>query len=120
MRDTWTRLSTPDYDRQVLGIRVARSDDAAVVTIELSANLVATNVQAFRRIVVEQLDLGARRVLIDLKHCHYLDSRGLGALVGASNDATRAGAHLLVVNAIDDLCRLFEITKLNRVFEVLA
>lgn len=111
-------LTPPDFDRQVLGIRVARSDDAHAVTIELTANLVATNAQAFRRIVTEQLDLGARRVVIDLKHCRYTDSRGLGALVGASNDAKRRGATLSIAHPDDDLRTLFSLTQLDHVFHV--
>lgn len=107
-----------DFERVVLGIRVARSDDAQVARIELSANLVATNASAFRRVMVEQLELGAKEIRLDLTHCRYADSRGLGAMVGASNDAKRAGARLVTVGANDDLRTLFSLTKLDKVFEV--
>jgi anti-anti-sigma factor len=110
-----------DFERTVLGIRVARVDgldDRDVARIELSANLVATNANAFRRIVTEQLALGARTVHVDLRRCPYVDSRGLGAVVGASNDAKRAGGRLVIERANDDLRALFSLTKLDQLFEV--
>lgn len=67
----------------------------------------------------ELLDAGRTHVVIDLSSTSFLDSTALGALIGGRRRAYAAGGSFAIICANPQLLRLFTITKLDLVFDVL-
>jgi anti-anti-sigma factor len=65
-------------------------------------------------------DTGAKHVVVDLSDCEFLDSMGLGVLLGAKKRMARDGRELHVVVTSPDVRRIFEITMLDRVLDLHA
>ncbi len=65
-------------------------------------------------------DAGAQHVVVDLTECEFLDSMGLGVLLGAKKRMARDGRELHVVVSSSDVRRIFEITMLDRVLDLHA
>jgi anti-anti-sigma factor len=65
-------------------------------------------------------DTGAKHVVVDLSECEFLDSMGLGVLLGAKKRMARDGRELHVVVTSPDVRRIFEITMLDRVLDLHA
>jgi anti-sigma B factor antagonist len=65
-------------------------------------------------------ETGAKHVVVDLSECEFLDSMGLGVLLGAKKRMARNGRELHVVVASSDIRRIFEITMLDRVLDLHA
>ena len=63
------------------------------------------------------LNQGRREVLLNLENVNYVDSAGLGAIVGAYTTMTREGGTLKLANVTKKLQDLLSITKLLTVFE---
>jgi anti-sigma B factor antagonist len=63
-------------------------------------------------------DTGAKHVVVDLSDCEFLDSMGLGVLLGAKKRMARDGRQLRVVVSSPDVRRIFEITMLDRVLDL--
>jgi len=63
------------------------------------------------------LNQGRRDVLLNLANVQYVDSAGLGAIVGAYTTMTREGGTLKLANVTKKLQDLLSITKLLTVFE---
>jgi anti-sigma B factor antagonist len=63
------------------------------------------------------LNQGRRDVLLNLENVQYVDSAGLGAIVGAYTTVTRQGGTLKLANVTKRLQDLLSITKLLTVFE---
>lgn len=63
--------------------------------------------------------LGASRVVLDLTDVNFLDSSGLGAVVGLRK-ALGADATLSVAGAQPAVATLFRLTRLDRVFRLFA
>ena len=63
-------------------------------------------------------DTGADHVVVDLSDCAFLDSMGLGVLLGAKKRMARDGRELHVVVSSSDVRRIFEITMLDRVLDL--
>jgi anti-sigma B factor antagonist len=61
---------------------------------------------------------GARKILIDLGEVHYIDSAGLGELVGCYATAENKGAELKLLHLQKRVQGLMQITKLITVFDV--
>ncbi|HUH13559.1 MAG TPA: STAS domain-containing protein, partial [Longimicrobiales bacterium] len=67
---------------------------------------------------LEELDNGERKFLIDFAHTGYIDSSGLGVLVSLSKKIREQGGELRLANLNEDLRTLFELTKLDTLFQI--
>jgi anti-sigma B factor antagonist len=61
---------------------------------------------------------GADRVVVDFAHVTYIDSAGLGALVGAHKKLRAAGGALVLLCEHPRVMRLFKITGLTKLFTI--
>jgi len=84
---------------------------SGTITIGMAAN-------SFRNTLRELLQNGTRRLLIDLGEITYLDSTGIGELVGAYTTAHTMDAQLKLARLPEKVRTLLEITRLITVFEV--
>ena len=57
-------------------------------------------------------------VIIDLKDVEYIDSTGLGILIGIKRRVNEKGGRLILVLYSDRINKLFEITGLNKIFTI--
>ena len=60
---------------------------------------------------------GQRRILLNLAEVNYIDSAGLGTLIGSYTTVKRDGGSLKLVNLTKRIKDLLAITKLITVFE---
>jgi anti-sigma B factor antagonist len=73
-----------------------------------------------RERLVELVDGGARHVVVDLGRVDFLDSTGLGVLVGALKRLRAAGGSFRLVCSKEPLLKIFRITALDQVFPIFA
>src|SRR6058998_2280323 len=64
------------------------------------------------------LNDGNRRFVLNLAGVQYLDSSGLGQLVSIWVSVKNRRGHLTLINPVKRVRRLFEITRLNTIFEI--
>jgi anti-sigma B factor antagonist len=70
--------------------------------------------------LLEMIEGGEKRIIVDLGHVRFIDSSGLGALLsGNKNILTKSGT-LALVNIQQQVLSMFELTRLNRVFDIYA
>ncbi|MBI4891579.1 MAG: STAS domain-containing protein [Acidobacteria bacterium] len=72
----------------------------------------------FRTVLRELLQQGARAIVVDFSQVSYLDSTGIGELVGAYTAAHNASASVKLAAVPEKILELLEITKLNTVFDI--
>jgi anti-sigma B factor antagonist len=89
-----------------------------VSILDLSGKIVLGegDVQVKERIK-DLLSDGQRRILLNLAEVNYIDSAGLGTLIGSYTTAKRDGGSLKLVNLTKRIQDLLAITKLITVFE---
>ncbi len=68
--------------------------------------------------ILEALNQGRRKILLNLGEVYFIDSSGLGELVSAYTRVTSRGGRLKLVNLNRRARDLLQITKLYTVFEV--
>lgn len=71
-----------------------------------------------RERLVELVDAGARNVVVDLGRVDFLDSTGLGVLVGALKRLRAANGTFGLVCSKEPLLKIFRITALDQVFPI--
>jgi anti-sigma B factor antagonist len=98
-----------------LAITVERGEAATLVA--LRGDLDLATAPELRQCLVEVIDEGAR-IVVDLESVGFLDSAGLGILVGGLKRARTAGGELELVCSSRDVLKPLEITGLDRVFTI--
>ena len=68
----------------------------------------------------ELLEEGHRAFVLNLTNIPYVDSFGLGQLITISNCIRNKGGQLTLLRPTDHVRALFQITKLNTVFNISA
>ncbi|MEJ2368038.1 MAG: STAS domain-containing protein [Acidobacteriota bacterium] len=71
-----------------------------------------------RDTVLEEIESGGRKIIINLQDVKTIDSSGLGELVAAYTSARRHEAAMRLANLTKKIDDLMEITRLASVFEV--
>jgi len=65
----------------------------------------------------ELIDEGKKNLVVDLSRVKFMNSSGLGVLIGALTTMRKAGGDLRIANATDKIESLLVITKLVTVFK---
>ncbi|MCU0650552.1 MAG: STAS domain-containing protein [Gemmatimonadaceae bacterium] len=91
-----------------------------VLLVAVDGQLVVTNRQDFKQQVIERIDAGARKLVIDFAHAAYVDSSGLGVLVSLAKRVREAGGQLRLSGLNEDLRVLFELTRLDSLFQIVG
>ena len=97
-----------------MGFKVVAKDD--VTLIEVGGQLIVGNRQLLKEQVLDQLERGDRKFILDFSKTDYIDSSGLGVLVTLSKKIREQGGQLGLVGLSEDLRTLFELTKLDTLF----
>lgn len=72
----------------------------------------------FRQRLLAVISTGAQNVVIDLSSVDFIDSTGLGVLMGAAKRVRSAGGDIRLVSVGSRLADLIELTRLDRVLDV--
>ena len=91
-----------------------------VKIVQPSGILDGIRANQLRRDISDIVAIGADIVLIDLKDVKFIDSSGLGALVSVMKTVRTGGGKLFVCSLNDQVKMVFELTKMDRVFENFA
>jgi anti-sigma B factor antagonist len=89
-----------------------------ITIVEVDGELIVGNRKELKDTVLHRLDAGDRRFLIDFTTSSYIDSSGLGVLVSLSKKIREAGGMLRLAGLNEDLRTLFELTKLDTLFQI--
>ncbi|HEY8549201.1 MAG TPA: STAS domain-containing protein [Vicinamibacterales bacterium] len=88
-----------------------------VVVVTLTGRLTSENVDLLRDKLASLIFQGETHIVLDLAGVRYIDSAGLGALIGAASNAERHGARVVLANATGRTRDLLVLTKLLTVFD---
>lgn len=81
--------------------------------------LTAANAASFRQSVLELIDGGESRLVIDLANVNTVDSTGIGALVAVLKRVGLRG-DIALCGLCDRVARNFQVTRMDRVFHIHA
>ena len=89
-----------------------------VTVIELEGNLMGgPDASTLNNKLHELVEAGKKQVVIDMTGVQFMNSSGLGLLIGGVSTMKNAGGGLKLANASEKISALFKITKLSSVFD---
>ena len=93
-------------------------DKRGVVVVGVDGQLIVGNRQELKQRVLDAVDGGSRKFVVDFTRTGYIDSSGLGVLVSLSKKIREQGGELRLAGLNEDLQTLFELTKLDTLFSI--
>jgi anti-sigma B factor antagonist len=93
------------------------SGDVCVLSPE-GKIVIGDEVAALREKIKEVLDSGCKNILVNLQNVSYIDSTGVGALVGSFTTIRNQGGQMKLSNLSQRVRDILLVTKLLTVFDV--
>ncbi|MXV16303.1 STAS domain-containing protein [Hufsiella ginkgonis] len=98
-------------------IQVKELGDYVVASLKLKeANL--TEAERFKKELMEVIDQGHKKIIVDFEQVMYVDSSFLGALVSSLKYAMTLGSDIAVVHLNKDIFNLFQLIRMDKVFHI--
>lgn len=99
-------------------LTVSTSERDAVVVVTVSGEVDVYTAAQLRSALEDRIADGQTALVIDLEDVGFIDSTGLGVLVGRLKTVRKTGGWLSVVCTSERILRLFAITGLDKVLPV--
>jgi anti-sigma B factor antagonist len=110
------RLFTGSEAEVNLSLTTRTEGDRAIV--EVGGEIDVYTAPRLREALVELVDEGKYRLVVDLERVEFLDSTGLGVLVGGLKRVRTHDGSLSLVCTQERLLKIFRITGLDKVFDI--
>lgn len=105
-------------ETQDLKLRVTEERIGSVLLYELAGSLEVGNVSEAKALLESAWAAPAPKILFDVSQVEYIDSAGLGFLIGSLRRAVQAGGTLKVCGLSAYLTGIFKIVNLQNILEV--
>lgn len=76
-----------------------------------------SSANALRGTVVDWVNMGHRRIVLDLENVDFIDSSGLAAVISCSKTLGSQGS-MVICNARDNVRHIFELTRMKQIFRI--
>ena len=90
----------------------------AAKTVTPGMDIVASMAEEFRAELLKFVEEGVKELTADLDGVGMVDSVGMGVLIAAHNSLQKNDGVFTVINASEDIYKLFKVMRLDRHFEV--
>jgi anti-anti-sigma factor len=90
----------------------------SIKIVQPSGILDGTQATLFRQEISKYIQENSEIIIIDFKDVTFMDSSGLGALVLSLKTVRSAGAKLFLCSINDQIKMLFDLTHMDRIFEI--
>lgn len=102
-----------------MNLRVeTRTPTEGVAVIALAGEVDVYTSPRVKQEIVDLLNAGTRKLVLDLCGVEYLDSTGLGVMIGGLKRAREKDGDLTLVCDNIRILRIFEITGLTKIFDI--
>ena len=99
-------------------MKIKTTEKYEAVVLELKGNVMGgDDTKEFNEVLHKLIDTGKTRVVINLGGVKFMNSSGLGMLIGGLTTMKKAEGHLKLANVTEKIESLLIITKLIKIFE---
>ncbi len=99
-----------------LEITSERSGDVCTMTLQGEVDVYTA--PQLKEAIIELIESGCPRILVDLEGVGFIDSSGLGVLVGGLRRAKERDGAIRLVCTREHVLKIFRITGLDKVFAI--
>ena len=89
-----------------------------VVILKLDGDIDVYTSSDLKDAISMQMDLGAKKIIVDMEYVYYIDSSGIGVFISAFGAFKKVNGKICFVKVTDPVKKVFELTKINSFFPV--
>ncbi len=101
-----------------MDLDVATSEMGEANVLTLAGEIDVYTAPRLRQAIIDLVEAGKTNLVIDMEKVDFLDSTGLGVLVGGLKRVKTTDGTLAIVATQDKILKIFDITGLNKVFSI--
>ncbi|MEM7184177.1 MAG: STAS domain-containing protein [Spirochaetota bacterium] len=112
------------YDTSIISIRtIAHRESfpslpANTIIIEMVGELNLYSTPAFKDILNNVYDTGVRKILLSLQSLQYVDSSGLGVILGFQSKLSKDDGYICICSPTESVLAVLELTKLKQIMKI--
>lgn len=95
-----------------------RELDNNAVVLELEGEIDIYSSSDVKDTIINQIDSGAKNIIIDLDKVYYIDSSGIGAFISSLAAIKKINGKMFIIRVTDAVKKVFELTKLTNFFKM--
>lgn len=99
-------------------LRIETRRVSGATALDLTGEVDSYNAPKLRERMERLIADGDAQIIINLSKVDYIDSTGIGMLVGSLKQASEAGGGIKIICPNKEVYRLFHITNLTRAFPI--
>jgi len=93
-----------------------RTLEPGQIILDISGEVDVLTAPLLKDAIIDQVNKGASHIIINLESVEYLDSTGLGTLIGGLKRTREAKSRLSIAGMNSRIRRLFDITGIDKIF----
>ena len=101
-----------------MDLSVTSTDHGSVTIVHVTGEIDVYTAPLLREVLDKQVAAGRIDLVVDLEKVTFMDSTGLGVLVGRLKLVRGQNGTLRIVSAQDRILKVFKITGLDKVFHI--
>ena len=98
-----------------LSINVVNNETNASWDVKVSGEIDLSNAHQFKEKLEESLHEKRQNIFIDLEKLSYIDSTGLGVIIGVYGSIKKDGYYVKLLNPRDNVKKLLSISGLDKI-----
>jgi anti-sigma B factor antagonist len=102
-----------------MNLNLEKINNYSVLTIQ-DERIDAHNSGELKEFLLQMIEGGEKQIIVQLGHVRFIDSSGLGALLSGNKHIVAKSGKLALANVQKQVLSMFELTRLNRVFDMYA
>lgn len=100
-----------------MNLNLEKINDFSVLTVQ-EQRIDAHNSVELKEHLLQMIENGENHIIVQLEHVRFIDSSGLGALLSGHKHMAFKSGQFALANIQPQVLSMFELTRLNRVFEI--
>ena len=101
------------------GMKVSVNETGGVVVIKLTGQLMGgTDALKINDELFDLLEKGKNKIIVDLEEVSWINSSGLGILIGMITRVRKEKGEMVLINIAEKIKEILRVTKLESIFKV--
>jgi anti-sigma B factor antagonist len=97
---------------------ITHHQDGIFTVVSMEGRFDALGAREFKKIISQLLEMQQKRIVLSMAQVSFIDSSGMGALVGILRQMTHEGGDMRIAALLPEVHTIFELTRLHRIFDI--
>jgi anti-sigma B factor antagonist len=99
-------------------LKMNQREKQGIIILDIQGEIDLYTAPEIKSMIRKLINSGENNVILNFEKVSYIDSSGIGALIWSMDNLKKYQGSLLLINVVNPVKKVFELTKLNFYFEI--